>query len=200
MHRLLLLLVAAFPLCRAQDVLLECPPGQSCVRKCCPEGQKIGPRACVPGGLGLDVPNGTLIVVDRPKCPMFYLEPGSDEFEIFYNGTLMYTDRDTQVVTREFCLDENDFNSTFAYICFPPNEEEVLEATLQAYSIGLCFSIPFLLATVIVYASFKRLRNLHGKCILYHTSCMLLSYIFLALLQNGHFQEEMPCIIVGKPV
>ncbi|XP_066901674.1 probable G-protein coupled receptor Mth-like 10 [Halyomorpha halys] len=200
MHHPLLLLLAVLPLSLAQKVLLECPSGELCVRKCCPEGHKIGPGACIPGGEGIDVPNGTLVVFDRPECPMYYLEPGSDVYQIHYNGTLVHLSTDAEIVTREFCLEENEFNETYTYVCFPPNEEEVLEATLQAYSIGLFFSLPFLLATVIVYASFKRLRNLHGKCVLYHTSSMLVAYLLLALAQNGHLQEETPCFIVGYAI
>ena len=192
---LLLLLSTAL----ATDVLNSCPDGEKCIKKCCPPGEMISERGCTLGGTGLQVPNGTLVVHERLNCAMYFLEQKLDPFTIHYNGTLVINYNDGVVVTEEFCLEENNFNATYPYVCFPDDEElKMEENVLRFYSWGLFISVPFLVVTILVYACFKRLRNLHGRCILNHTSCMLLAYLGLGLLQKGYLQEELACTILGK--
>lgn len=47
-------------------------------------------------------------------------------------------------------------------------------------------SIPFLVVTYVVYAYFKELRNLHGKCLMSYTLSLLIFYLSFAILRILH--------------
>lgn len=66
----------------------------------------------------------------------------------------------------------------------------------------MIFSLPFLVATFVVYLSFAELRNLHGKSLMCYVCSLIALYISLALVQldtNGLILtvESLPCIISG---
>ncbi|CAH1405794.1 unnamed protein product [Nezara viridula] len=143
-----------------------CTNGTQCVPKCCPVGKIKTSLGCVPGGNGLDIPEGVFVLQRQPNCSsMYYLEPDKDKYELFYNGTLMLEEQDAMVPMNDFCLDENLLNKTFIYVCFPPAEDDTQkEQQLRVYSVGLFISLPFIFATFLVYACIKKLtKNLHGK-------------------------------------
>lgn len=170
------------------------------VPKCCPIGNYKPNKECVTGGNGLDIPKDVLAVKRPPKCSsMYYLEPDVDHYNLFYNGTLVLKERGVMVPTQDFCLEGNLLNKTFVFVCFPPAEDNSSkEQQLKVYSVGLFISVPFIFATFLVYASIKKLRNLHGQCVKYHNLCLFLSYFLLGLLQNNIVQNDRLCVILGR--
>lgn len=50
----------------------------------------------------------------------------------------------------------------------------------------MLMSVPFLLVTFLVYASFKDLRNLHGKCLMCYLFGLIFLYLSFALIQLNH--------------
>nr|XP_014287249.1 uncharacterized protein LOC106687727 [Halyomorpha halys] len=183
-----------------------CPEGTRCVPKCCPIGKIKTSKGCIPGGNGLHTPKGILIVQSQPDCwdtgtGMYRLKPGENVFEHCYNGTIIVNEMDSMVPHEDFCLDEDELNETYVYVCFPPPKEDtVQEEQLRVYSVGLFISLPFIFATFLVYAFIKHkiLRTLHAKCVKYHNLCLFLSYSVLGLVQNNMFHTDAPCFIVGK--
>jgi hypothetical protein len=47
-------------------------------------------------------------------------------------------------------------------------------------------SVPFLFATILIYACIKELRNLHGKCLMSYCFGLTLLYLSLGLIQLYH--------------
>lgn len=64
---------------------------------------------------------------------------------------------------------------------------------------GMIISIPFLLATLFVYAVLPEKRNLHGKCLMSYVSSLMLAYCFLVFIQlNTDIINETPaCTAIG---
>lgn len=69
----------------------------------------------------------------------------------------------------------------------------------SALIIGMLISVPFILATILVYICLPELRNLHGKCLLCYLIGLSVGYFFMALIQlNGrNFISPLICKPVG---
>lgn len=66
------------------------------------------------------------------------------------------------------------------------------------FQIGMIISMPFLLATFIVY-SLPELRNLHGKNLMSEVAALLTAYIVLVTTQlAGHAISDSLCVTFGK--
>ncbi|EGI60813.1 G-protein coupled receptor Mth2 [Acromyrmex echinatior] len=62
-------------------------------------------------------------------------------------------------------------------VCYTPEEE----AKDFHYHMGIIVSIPFLIATFLVYAITPELRNLYGKTLMCYVICLIIAYVFLIL-------------------
>lgn len=186
---LLLILLWVVP-----SLAVPCPGGEDCMWKCCPAKMVIAGNKCVPGDGVIAAPKGVRLHYGRPFCDMYYLFK-DESHTINLNGTLTL---DGEVM--DYCVDWNELNSTYTYVCLPEYDEVTTEnvdqSSFRLYSIGLFCSTPFLLATFLVYLFLKRTR-LHDLCIIFHTLSMLLSYLFLALAQMGVFQGDFTCAFTG---
>lgn len=66
---------------------------------------------------------------------------------------------------------------------------------------GLLLSVPFLLATFLIYAFIPDLRNLHGMCLMAYCGGLIVAYPFLAYLKLhvGRVGVAMTgCLVVGE--
>lgn len=65
--------------------------------------------------------------------------------------------------------------------------------------LGMMLSVPFLIATFLVYALLPELRNIHGKCLLCYLFSLTIGYSSLALLQlNGsNYIDPVLCRSAG---
>lgn len=189
MERYLTVLFALSASCSA-----ICPSDTPCYRKCCPHGEMINKGKCVPGGSGVTPPDGFEVIYSKPDCDMYYLDK-SEEHTIHENGTATYYNDIT-----EYCVEWNNLNDSFTYVCFPPEDELIQNEllTLQIYSVGLWVSFPFLLATFLVYAILKGLKGLHASCVVNHTFSMLMAYVCLGIVQNKLMEENPYCTLLGK--
>lgn len=62
-------------------------------------------------------------------------------------------------------------------------------------------SVPFLLATFIVYAILPELRNVHGKSLMCYLMGLAMGYTILAMVQiKLHWDPEIMCNILGYTV
>lgn len=72
-----------------------------------------------------------------------------------------------------------------AGVCYPEGSASDDDSLLlyTAYAIGLLLSVPFLLATFLVYAFIPELRNLHGMCLMAYCGGLIIAFPFLAYLK-----------------
>ncbi|CAB0016806.1 unnamed protein product [Nesidiocoris tenuis] len=141
------------------------------------------------------VSNSSVVIVygAMPPCQtgryLYYLDPSEDpseEFVLLDTGALVRGDgrRDPPGT---FCLDVVASKRTvLPFFCFPADEDlqdTEGKGTFAVYPKFMFISVPFLLATFIVYAVIKPLRNLHGWCLMSHVTALSLSYVCLSVVQ-----------------
>ncbi|KAK6637750.1 hypothetical protein RUM44_008172 [Polyplax serrata] len=193
-----------------------------CLRKCCPLGQAFVNNTCNPHNLDIEpnvygddlsliadygVSNFHRIYGDTCLQKSFQLEPEiypSDEHYLMLNGTLVLPNDNAAYDASQFCF-ENVLKAETggvaekvlrAFICFPEVTET--EDRMIVYPIGMIISMPFLLATFIVY-SLPELRNLHGKNLMSEVAALLTAYIVLVTTQlAGHAISDSLCVTFGK--
>lgn len=63
----------------------------------------------------------------------------------------------------------------------------------------MLLSVPFIVATFLVYICLPELCNLHGKCLLCYLFGLAIGYTAMAIVQlNGsNYVDPIPCRIVG---
>ncbi|XP_055537390.1 G-protein coupled receptor Mth2-like isoform X2 [Wyeomyia smithii] len=74
------------------------------------------------------------------------------------------------------------------YYC---SEEKIKMATIS----GIVLSIPFLVATLLIYVCIPELRNIHGKSLICYTLALTVTYIVLLFI-NFH-STVIPCSVLG---
>ncbi|XP_067010451.2 G-protein coupled receptor Mth2 [Anabrus simplex] len=207
------------------DLPSECAsaPDKACVPKCCPAGHVLkSDKAChntsyvLKFQLGKDTasdppPESYVVVYGDPcKAGKYPLDP-DDEDDYSYllaNGSLVIPTQFTNALgPKEFCLEtlweEEDSHITTPFICFPEVSKAERSSTLHfiIYPIGLLISVPFLIATVVIYLVIPGLGDLHGKALCCYCSCLAVAYFFLAVVQFGgsSFSDDtciaLACII-----
>lgn len=73
--------------------------------------------------------------------------------------------------------------------------EGVLPLYIFCFIIGLILSIPFLLATLLIYAWIPELRNIHGKSLICYIFALTNAYIVLLIMHFG--SNAIPCEAQG---
>ncbi|XP_055301255.1 G-protein coupled receptor Mth2-like [Sitodiplosis mosellana] len=89
----------------------------------------------------------------------------------------------------EYCLKKNDDNEMIAEICEEP--DDVNPKKFIRSGIGLLVSVPFLIATFLVYLFVPELRNLHGKCFLCYLLSLTMAFVPLAIAKIST-RNEIP--------
>ncbi|XP_026499602.1 G-protein coupled receptor Mth2-like isoform X1 [Vanessa tameamea] len=128
-----------------------------------------------------------------PSCEKYLVDSNSSGEEIYIqeNGTLyeIALNRPQWHLPLRFCLDMMLDDSVpnprlVAGVCYPDDvSTDDSPALYIAYGIGLMLSVPFLLATFLVYAFIPELRNLHGMCLMAYCAGLIVAYPFLAYLK-----------------
>ncbi|EEB14456.1 class B secretin-like G-protein coupled receptor GPRmth1, putative [Pediculus humanus corporis] len=196
-----------------------------CLRKCCLKGQVFINNTCKPRDLDIKpavftegyayipdygISNFHRAFGDTCKYKSYQLEPEvypTDEYYLITNGTLVLPNDNVAYDASQFCFENiirnsnDDLNSDYeeiilkAFVCFP--EEPQPPEKMIAYPVGMIISMPFLLATFIVY-SLPELRNLHGKNLMSEVASLLTAYIALVTTQlGGNTISDTLCIICG---
>lgn len=62
----------------------------------------------------------------------------------------------------------------------------------------MLISIPFLLATFLVYVLLPEKRNLHGKCMMNYVFTLTVAYVVLVYIQIFPIDNDEFCVGVGK--
>lgn len=114
----------------------------------------------------------------------------NDIFQVSKDGSLQTELGSLLAPPGQFCLEQfsEDDSQLLAIICSELNAENVQnESAFTAMELinltAMIISIPFLFMTLIVYALIKKLRNLHGKCLMCHVTSLLVAYASLLTVQ-----------------
>lgn len=111
-------------------------------------------------------------------------------------------EKDKQSLQSVICV-ENDLSSRLCFKYLSIGEFESMQFALQLsilnklydFFSGMFLSVPFIIATFIVYISLPELRNLHGKCLLSYLGSLGVGYLVLGLNQQNHDRsvDELSC-------
>ncbi|XP_063972636.1 G-protein coupled receptor Mth2-like [Diachasmimorpha longicaudata] len=191
-----------------------------CLVKCCDENQVLSDSVvskCVPRA------NGTLGLRLRPEnlhedvrhvenvsdhfriftkeiCPgvRSRLEPENipeDNFTLYGNGSLYALDQ--LMYQGGFCVDWDEENILRVLVCLTADPEPVtVEESI--YRLGIIVSIPFLVATFMVYAVIPELRSLYGMTLMCYVGCLIAAYVLLVINQTFVYYGSILCTIIGK--
>ncbi|XP_062708341.1 G-protein coupled receptor Mth2-like isoform X3 [Aedes albopictus] len=92
----------------------------------------------------------------------------------------------------EYCLiPSEDHSLSTLYFCSTPSHKKAYTAV----EVGLILSIPFLLATLLIYAWIPELRNIHGKSLICYIFALTNAYIVLLIMHFG--SNAIPCEAQG---
>lgn len=181
-----------------------------CINKCCGRTQAFLNRSCE--NTDSDTVNPFSPTVYKGRVPTnvtasehfyyFYRRPCNDSYgvdpsssteELFIqeNGTLYEVAQGGSQwhPSSRYCVDMSIYNnsvasSLVAAVCYPDSVSSDDNYTLYiAYAVGLLLSVPFLLATFLVYAMIPELRNLHGMCLMAYCAGLIVGYPFLSYLK-----------------
>lgn len=132
----------------------------------------------------------------------YMLEPERYEEDMFVlerNGTLRTSLN--QFPAWAYCLDwKESFEKIGVLVCVsadPAASNEDQERQQDSYKIGIAISIPFFLATFLVYAIIPELRNLYGKTLMCYVACLILAYTFLVIAKLFYFPFSV-CSTIGE--
>ncbi|KYN27327.1 G-protein coupled receptor Mth2 [Trachymyrmex cornetzi] len=130
-----------------------------------------------------------LTIHDPCQHQRYVLEPEtrqSDEYLFLSNGSLYQPNIDEFIVT-PYCLavwqNDEKFDVT---ICFDSEAEDVPEENKRIPMVGLIVSLPFLLATFVVYSILPELWNMHGYTLRGYIGSLFVAYTSLVIIQLIH--------------
>ncbi|KAH0946282.1 hypothetical protein HN011_011867 [Eciton burchellii] len=88
-----------------------------------------------------------------------------------------------------YCIDwQSTLDRIGVVVCLMPDMQTASsnKEEFTAHHVGIIVSIPFLVATFLVYAIIPELRNLYGKTLMCYVICLITAYIFLILVNYIH--------------
>ncbi|KZC04727.1 G-protein coupled receptor Mth2 [Dufourea novaeangliae] len=146
------------------------------------------------------------VLVEDMACPdnsvRYMLEPEryeEDAFVLERNGTLRTST--SKFPAWSYCLDwKESFERIVVLVCLSPDSPTPSPANEQeSYNIGIIVSVPFFLATFLVYAIIPELRSLYGKTLMCYVACLVIAYTFLVLAKSFYFASRL-CSAIGCPL
>jgi len=126
-----------------------------------------------------------------------------DKWYLLSNGSILRPlsqEEERLLEYRQYCLarvrsTDYEYLEYLVFFC-----EQVIENNNNGvYSYGMLASVPFLVATYVVYWLLPELRNLHGLTLRGYVGCLAIAYSTLGVLQLTP-QEQIPisiCITFG---
>jgi len=101
-----------------------------------------------------------------------------------------------------YCIDwQSTFDRIGLVVCLMPDMQTASsnKEKFTAHHVGIIVSIPFLVATFLVYAIIPELRNLYGKTLMCYVICLITAYVFLILVNYIHMSPiRALCLLSGK--
>ncbi|XP_074038803.1 G-protein coupled receptor Mth2 isoform X8 [Leptinotarsa decemlineata] len=201
----------------SRDSLKLCGKKRPCVRKCCPENYVLKNKVCQYSEshkFELQVFRGekeinktvTFNVIHNKTCQVgrgLKLSPTGLVQDVFYlqrNGSLFKPNDNVTpwVPFPYYCLETFVFptgDELSALVCYVPN---LLIGDGDEFSIlGMIISMPFLLATFLVYALLPE-PNLHRRALMSYVATLLMGYILLVSVQlSSEGISDVSCNLLG---
>jgi len=194
-----------------------------CIQLCCPLGQRLIEEKCSEDGNysfainryheyngmnnSLQIqkiknkdPNQVFQLIVHDPCQEsdhLLLNETNDldnKYVLFANGSLYQSRQDKFMQSTSYCLAIVHQDKYDVIVCKQKNSVFPIILT-----IGIIVSLPFLLATFVVYSILPELQNMHGYTLRAHVSSLFVTYMVLAVYQ----QTTLPqlgytiCLILG---
>ncbi|KAJ6642043.1 G-protein coupled receptor Mth2 [Pseudolycoriella hygida] len=198
-------------------------PKKSCVRMCCPRGQYYNGTCFLADDaskVSVDVyaDDGTLVangnvfelfnyVVGTPCVEVFARDPieneVTDTWALYKNGSVSMGDPQKELLNKnKYCFNPWNFSGTFemtVVTCFQKYEGNDTNSWLYY---GMFFSLPFLVATIVIYAAIPELRNIHGKSLVCYLSMLVVGNSTLGWVKFNDSEPVEPvlCRTLGYTV
>ncbi|KAL2744121.1 G-protein coupled receptor Mth2-like isoform X2 [Vespula maculifrons] len=194
-----------------EDYIRYCVPEGNCLSFCCPPGFYIfAKNKCkrientsipLPQVYAMDLSPMNITTNDKnfrflywDPCnggqksalnPVIYPE---EQFFLLQNGSfyLPFSEKGNQILNpRQYCLAVIKYISNGYLVLFCEKEDIKEKSIIRGFliSLGMIISVPFLLATWLVYTLIKELRNLHGFVLRAYIGSLTVSYIILSTVQ-----------------
>lgn len=158
----------------------------------------------------IQVPRDHFGIVFGEVCPgtklwLDHSKRSHDKNFLMSNGSVLIFGADSQQIfldVTSYCLESvNTSRGIYTFICAPPSPLEVA-VKYVFYPIGMFLSMPFLLATFVVYAILPDLRNVHGKSLMCNIASLISAYVSLAAIQLNrnllNHKGYVWCSLLGK--
>lgn len=200
--------------CRSDEVLRENPEKKAMCQKMSQNNTELATRAARTPDLYLPpekmakeirhigkLRDYFLLVENELVCSTnsMLLNPNDfpeDNVILQANGSLLNSEKKDYPVWN-YCLDwQVTYDQVGIMVCVIPETESPNET---AHFVGMIISIPFLVATFLVYAITPELRNLYGKTLMCYVICLITGYVFLILANYIHISPMRElCVMTGK--
>ncbi|KAL0103551.1 hypothetical protein PUN28_017664 [Cardiocondyla obscurior] len=143
--------------------------------------------------------NQHFLLVQDNICPDTVFDLNPDEYDedtivLQANGSLVDVDGKLYPFWN-YCIDwKLTVDRIGILVCYTADIAGSNEDTYAAhYRVGIIVSIPFLVATFLVYAIIPELRNLYGKTLMCYVICLIVGYVFL-ILANYIYMVPIPLL------
>lgn len=180
--------------------------------KCCPQGEELVRGNCVPNPDNLSLVRAVVHSADLelleepqhefvhrpldcPRRPVFH----PSEFWILEDGSL-HRGTNYPRLTSNFCLDHiRALNATHPVLC--PRSMDGENTGILIASVGYLVSIPFSLATIVVYVFIKDLRTFHNNITVLTISALVVSSVLLVLTGFRIVEPQfLTCTFTGNQI
>ncbi|XP_050093237.1 G-protein coupled receptor Mth2-like [Anopheles aquasalis] len=131
------------------------------------------------------------LLLEEPACGGAWLTLEQDEVTITTKGDLSLSGYILNYP--QFCMQPvNEMGEFLAAYCEP----EINDLSHHMYAFGFLVSLPFLVATFVVYAILPELQNVSGKSLMCFVAALAVSYLLLGLARMDiyEYQSNM-CLI-----
>ncbi|XP_049545921.1 G-protein coupled receptor Mth2-like isoform X2 [Anopheles darlingi] len=116
------------------------------------------------------------LILEQPSCDGDWLVLEQDHVNITSKGDLSLNDYIFSYP--QFCmLPKNEIGEFHASFCDP----EISDLPHQIYAFGFLVSLPFLVATFVVYAILPELQNVSGMSLMCYVAALAISFLLLAM-------------------
>lgn len=143
-------------------------------------------------------------IINNRHCPDKMLrlipeESDDDNWFIYKNGSIFAINKIYH--QSSYCIDWlKNFNIITALICIEMNDGgnyDKIKAEDIVYPIGILLSVPFLIATLVVYSIIPELKNLYGKTLMCYVGCLVIAF---CLLFGGRlvYSGSTLCTTIGE--
>ncbi|XP_022917480.1 G-protein coupled receptor Mth2-like isoform X13 [Onthophagus taurus] len=171
-----------------------------CVRKCCDVGKVIvsnetDSMSCEESDDPLNINNTFKYIYYKDDTCVYEIT----DFELASNGELTENDNGESVVHNflEFCIDTKYELGNRKTIVLGCADIEVLPTERREHvHVGMIISMPFLIATFLVYALLPD-KNLPAKSLMCYVLSLLFAYIMLVTIQLNSNLEHGACVTIA---